>query len=130
MNIFAIIAIGVIGALLSVTLKSYRPEYGTMTGIATGILIIMLTSGNLIKVLEELRQIVDKTGLDVKYFKITLKVIGISYITQFASEVCRDSGENAIASKVDTAGKICVLLLTIPIISGFLNIIIDMLNIL
>ena len=116
------------GALLSVTLKSYRPEYGLMTGIATGTLIILLTTQNFINVINEIGKIVNKTGINTEYFKITLKVIGISYITQFAVEVCKDAGENAIAAKVDAAGKICVMLLTIPVISGFLNMIINMLN--
>ena len=116
------------GALLSVTLKSYRPEYGLMTGIATGILIILLTTNNFINVINEIGKIVNKTGINTEYFKITLKVIGISYITQFAVEVCKDAGENAIAAKVDADGKICVMLLTIPVISGFLNMIINMLN--
>lgn len=130
MNIFAIIAIGVIGALLSVAVKSYRPEYGIMTGIATGIIILLLITENIFNVAQELQKIVNKTGIDTEYFKITLKVIGISYITQFGVEVCRDAGENAIASKVDAAGKICVMILTIPVISGFLNMIIKMLDVL
>lgn len=128
MNIFGIIAIGIIGAVLSITIKSYRPEYGIITGIATGIIIMLMITENMFSVAEELQKIVNKTGLDTEYFKITLKVIGISYITQFGAELCRDAGENAIASKVDAAGKICVMLLTIPVISGFLNMIISMLN--
>lgn len=130
MNIFGIIAIGVIGALLSVAVKSYRPEYGIVTGAATGIIIMLLITENIFNVAQELRAIVDKTGIDTEYFKIILKVIGISYITQFGSELCKDAGENAIASKVDAAGKICVMLLTIPVISGFLNMIISMLAVL
>lgn len=128
MNIFGIIALGIIGTLLSITLKSYRPEYGIVTGIATGIIIMLLVSENMFNVASELQKLVSKTGIDTEYFKITLKVVGISYITQFGVEVCRDAGENAIASKVDAAGKICVMILTIPVISSFLNMIISMLN--
>ena len=130
MNIFTIIAIGIIGSLLSVTIKSYRPEYGLITGIATGIIILSLTCDNVFKVIEELREIILKTVIDIKYFKITLKVIGISYITQFSSEICKDAGENAISTKIEAAGKICVMLLTIPVISGFLNMIITILDVL
>lgn len=128
MNIFGIIALGIIGTLLSITLKSYRPEYGIVTGIATGIIIMLLVSENMFNVASELQKLVSKTGIDTEYFKITLKVVGISYITQFGVEICRDAGENAIASKVDAAGKICVMILTIPVISSFLNMIISMLN--
>lgn len=130
MNIFGIIAIGVIGALLSVSVKSYRPEYGIMTGLATGITVMLLITENIFSAAKELLDIINKTGIDTKYFKIVLKVIGISYITQFGVELCRDAGENAIASKVDAAGKICVMVLTIPVISGFLDIIIKMLKVL
>ena len=130
MNIFTIIAIGIIGSHLSITIKSYRPEYGLITGIVTGVIILSLATDNVFKVIEELREIISKTGIDTKYFKITLKVIGISYITQFASEICKDAGENAISSKIEAAGKICVMLLTVPVISGFLNMIINILDIL
>ena len=130
MNIFGIIAIGVIGAVLSVAVKTYRPEYGIMTGIATGVFIMLLITENIFGVLGDLKEIVEKTGIDIEYFTVILKVIGISYITQFGVELCRDAGENAIASKIDAAGKICVMVLTIPVISGFLNMIISMLAVL
>ena len=128
MDIFEIIALGIIGAILSVTLKAYRPEYAILSALGTGIVIILLTSRNLFSIIDSLRSIITKTGIDSRYFKIILKVIGISYITQFGVELCKDSGYNSIALKVDMAGKICVLTLTVPVISEFLNIIIKILN--
>ena len=128
MEIFEIIALGIIGTILSVTLKTYRPEYALLSALGTDILIILLTSRNLFSIIESLRSIITKTGIDSRYFKIILKVIGISYITQFGVELCKDSGYNSIALKVDMAGKICVLTLTVPVISEFLNIIIKILN--
>lgn len=128
MNIFSIIAIAVIGAILSVTLKTYRPEYAILTALATGIIIILLISQSIFSVIGSLQKIIAKTGINAKYFKIILKVLGISYITQFGVEICKDSGFNSIATKVDAAGKICVISLTVPVISEFLNIIIEILN--
>lgn len=128
MNIFEIIALAIIGALLSTTLKAYHPEYAVVTALGTCIIIILLTSQDLLSIIEGLRDIMTKTGIDSRYFKIILKVIGISYITQFGVDLCKDSGYSSIALKVDMAGKICVLTMTIPIISEFLNIIIKILN--
>ena len=128
MNIFRIIAVGVVGALLSTAVKSYRPEYGILTGTATGIIIMLMMCESLFDSVAAIREIIDKTGIDAAYFKITLKVIGISYISQFGTELCRDAGENAIAAKIDAAGKVCIMALTIPIISGFLELIIKMLS--
>lgn len=128
MNIFQIISIAIIGAFFSVTLKNYRPEYAMITALATGIFIIFIISQNIFSVIDSLQKIILKTGIDSRYFKIILKVVGISYITQFGSEICKDSGYNSIATKVDAAGKICVISLTIPVISEFLKLIIEILN--
>lgn len=128
MNVFAIIAIGIIGAVLAVTVKSYRPEYGMAVSIACGILIMLFMAESVADVAGELRAVVEKTGIDTNYFKIILKVTGVSYITQFGAETAKDAGENAIATKIDAAGKVAVMLLTVPVISGFLTVITDMLS--
>ncbi len=129
MNIFSIIAVGIIGALLSVAVKNYRPEYGVAVGVCTGVIIMLFVTENIFTSVRAIRELLEKTGIDMEYFSVILKVTGISYITRFGAELCRDAGENAIAMKIDTAGKICVMVLTIPIISGFLNIIIGMLEV-
>lgn len=128
MEIFEIIAIAIIGTFLSVMLKNYRPEYAMLTALSTGIFIILLLSQSIFSVVDSFRKIINKTGVDSGYFKIVMKVLGISYITQFGVDLARDSGYNSIATKLDTAGKICVISLTIPIISEFLNIFIKILN--
>ena len=128
MNIFEIIAIAIIGAILSSTLKSYRPEYAIISALGTGIIIFLALSRDIFSVIDGLQGIITKTGIDVRYFKVILKVTGISYLSQFASDLCKDSGHSSIAAKVDMAGKLCVISLTIPIISEFLNIVIKIIN--
>lgn len=130
MSIFKIIAVGMIGALIAAALKSYRPEFGIATAAVTGIAVMLMMTDGLFSAVKQIEETVEKTGIDTAYFKITVKVIGISYITQFASELCRDAGESAVASKIDSAGRLCVMVMTIPIISGFLDIIIGMLSLL
>lgn len=130
MDIFVIIAIGLIGAILSVTVRSYRPEYGVLISVTTGVIIMFLISESIFGVIEGLYDVATRTGIDTKYFKIIIKVIGISYITRFSVEICRDAGENAIAQKVDVAGKFAVMILTIPVISGFLDMIVEILSVL
>lgn len=128
MNVLKIIAVGTVGAVLSASLRTYRPEYGTMTAMATGLVIMAMMCDGLFSAVAAIREIIEKTGIDAEYFKITLKVIGISYVTQFAESVCRDSGENAIAEKLDAAGKVCIMALSVPIVSGFLDVIISLLS--
>lgn len=124
MDIFQIIAVALIGALLSITLKSYRPELAAIVGIATGILVIFMTVDSIAALFSAFEEIVEKSGIDARYFKLVVKIIGIAYISQFAGELLKDCGEGAIALKVEFAGKLCIMLLALPIISGFLDIVI------
>ena len=103
MDIFKIIGIGIVGGVLSITVKQYRREYAVMVGLATILAILFLTIGTLETAIEEISLITEKTGVDIRYFTAVIKVVGIAYITQFGAEILCDGGENAIALKVEIA---------------------------
>ena len=79
----------------------------------------------------------DKTGMvdakvwdmtnDIKAFdendfiKILLKITGISILLEYAVSICKDSGESAIANKIDLGGKVILVSMSIPIISTTIN---------
>lgn len=121
MDVFKITAVGVVGALLSVTVKAYKKELSMAVAIATGLVITGMVLLYMEDVFDTFSSLIEKTGINREYFSIILKVTGIAYISQFAAELCRDAGENAIALKVETAAKIAVVLLTIPVIREFLE---------
>ena len=52
---------------------------------------------------------------------------GIAILTEFAVSICKDSGEAAIASKVDMGGKVIMVSMSIPIIAGLLETILKLL---
>ena len=52
---------------------------------------------------------------------IILKVIGVAYICEFVSSVCKDAGESAVASKVEAGGKIIIVYLALPILTSLLD---------
>ena len=58
---------------------------------------------------------------------ILLKITGIAFLTEFAVSICNDSGETAIANKIDLGGKIIIIAISIPIISALLELIIKIL---
>lgn len=128
MDIFSIAALGIIGAILAVTVKQTRPELSVMVSLATCLVLLISTSTSLGEILNQFNQIVSKSGIDAEYFKISLKACAIAYVTEFASALCKDAGENAIAVKTQFAGKISILLLSIPIIFSFLSSISDLLD--
>ncbi|MDY3030596.1 MAG: SpoIIIAC/SpoIIIAD family protein [Clostridia bacterium] len=128
MDIFKIVLTGLAGGMLSLFLREYRREYAVITGLATAAAVLGFSLDALTEVIKSIRFITEKSGVDIKYFTIISKVVGIAYISQFGGELLRDCGENAVASKVELAGKIFILYLTTPIISSFLNVCIEAVN--
>lgn len=127
-DILKIIGIGLIGGILAMTVRQYRREFGVLTALATAIVVFIYAADMLGNIIIGLESLINETGVDIKYFTSVVKVVGIAYITQFGAEILRDSGENAIALKLELAGKIFIMGLTLPIISDFLRACIEAVN--
>lgn len=127
-DILKIIGIGLIGGILAMTVRQYRREFGILTALATAIVVFIYAADMLGNIIIGLESLINETGVDIKYFTSVVKVVGIAYITQFGAEILRDSGENAIALKLELAGKIFIMGLTLPIISDFLRACIEAVN--
>ena len=70
-----------------------------------------------------LKDIAEKAGVEGEYITLVLKVIGIAYVVQFASELCSDAGETAIASKIEFAGKVIIMTLSMPAVYSLMGVI-------
>ncbi|MBP3359482.1 MAG: stage III sporulation protein AD [Clostridia bacterium] len=130
MNIFQLVGIAVVGAVFSVILRRYRPEFAMFTAMATGIILLTYMLGALDKVFSMVDEMVRNTGVDSKYFVVLIKIIGVSYIAEISGEICRDAGEGAIAAKIEMVGKMFIMLLAMPIIKTFLEVCIDAISML
>ena len=128
MNISAIVGVGIVGAILAITVKSARPELGIGVSILTGIAIFTLVLPEITKILEEIKLLAQKSGVDFGYFEPVVKIIGICYITQFSAEIIKDAGECAISKKVELAGKIAILIMLLPILKRLISVIISTLG--
>lgn len=122
MDIFKIIGIGMAGGVLSAVLRRYKAEYALICGLATIGVILFMTLDTLTAALSVVKTLTERAGVDVRYISAVVKVLGIAYITQFGAEILRDGGENAIAVKVEMAGKVFILGLTLPIVQEFLEV--------
>lgn len=125
MEIFQIVGLGVVAAVIAIVLKAHRPEIAIQISLLTGIIILTVLLGKIAAVVDLLNSYAQKVNIDLIYFSTLLKIIGIAYIAEFGAEVCRDAGEGAIASKVELAGKVIIILLAVPIITSLLDLIIS-----
>ncbi len=123
MDIVKIIGVGIIALIISVIIKQYKPEFAMYISIIAGITILFLIIDKMYGIVTLLTNLSRKTGMNAEYLTILLKITGIAILTEFAVSICKDSGESAIASKIDLGGKVIVISMSIPIISALLEII-------
>lgn len=121
MNILQITAIGLITTLLVIIVKQQRPDIAMMISLAAGSVIFILLLGNIKTIASSVENMAQKANLDSIYITTVLKVIGIAYIAEFGSQICKDSGEGAIASKIELGGKILIMVLALPILTALLE---------
>ena len=116
MIIEKVIGIALVTVVLSVLLKSYRPEISLLISIISIGIMFVLISPYLKTTLNAFVNLSEQIGLNIKYMIIVIKVIGVAYITELGVEICRDSGENAIGTKVEICGKIIIIVMSLPVI--------------
>lgn len=128
MEIFPITIFALIGVILIVLLRQHqRPEIALILSITVGVLIFIPMVGKLGSILTVLRDLAGKANVNYVYLGTLLKIIGIAYIADFGAQICRDAGEGAVASKVEFAAKILVMLLALPIIIAILELLMRLL---
>ena len=121
MAVFKIVGIALMAVAASLVLRAYRPELGLQIAVAAGVLILMLTLGELIALSSFLSETLVRFQIDPGYLKVMLKVIGTAYLAQFAADLCRDAGESAVAGKVELAGRVLILALCLPVLMSILE---------
>ena len=123
MDVVQIIAVGFIAVIIIVVLKQYKPEYSMYVSIIAGAIIIFLSLDKITAIINLLTNLSKKSGINAEYLGILLKITVIAILTEFAVSICKDSGESAIASKIDFGGKVIVISMSVPIIYALLEII-------
>lgn len=127
MEIVKIIGVGLVALILIIILKQYKPEFTIYASIIAGAIILLMVMDKLYSIINLLSNISQKAGIGNKFLKIILKITGIAILTEFAVSICKDSGESAIASKIDLGGKIIIISISIPIITALLELVISIL---
>lgn len=127
MAIFKIIGIGIITVFSYIIVKQFKPEFAIIVGLAGSITLLMSISDTVISVINSFSNLAQKTGVSPDLFSLILKIIGVGYLTEFASNLCNDSGCSSIADKILLAGKVIIMIIALPIITNLVDIIVGLL---
>lgn len=128
MDIMQIVGIGLVAAILAIFLKQANsPVNAILVSLLVGVIIFISVLDEIAYVLAALDHLAVKAQVNQIYLSTILKIIGIAYVAEFGAQVCRDAGETAIASRIEFAAKILVLMLAVPILVAVLETIIRLL---
>lgn len=127
MDAAKIAAVGIIAAVLSLTIKKSNPEIAMQVGIGAGVLIFLMLLQYLAEAVEFIRNLTAQYAAAYEGFQVVLKIIAIAYITEFAVQSLKDAGEGAIASKVELAGKVIIMVVTLPLLGAFQELVLSLL---
>ena len=119
--IFSVVGIALVTTCICVLLKQWNPEISMMAALLCGILIFGIILVNLTPVLDTIGKLVAGVEFDSGYLSVVLKSLGICYVTQLAADTCRDSGYSSIASKVELAGKVSVIVIAMPLFTNLVQ---------
>ena len=122
-----LIAIGIIAAILAITIKKTNPELAVQVSIAAGVVIFFMLLSYLSSAIEMIRDFASQYQEVYDGITIVLKIIGIAYLCEFAIQVLRDAWEGAIASKVELGGKLITLFPTPTLLRSSTQIIVNIL---
>lgn len=121
MDIFAICIAAVAATILAVTLKRYNPEISMLLAIGAGVGIFVLVLSQIPQALSQISTLLSRAGLPLAYGQVLFKALGICFLCQFSSDACKDAGQSALASKVELAGKLMIVLLALPMLEDIVN---------
>lgn len=121
MEIVRIGLIGIVGVLLAVPLKSYKPEYGIYTGIAVCLVIFGYAARYFVEILSSMGQLRKYLEDNYGYLSVLLKAVGATYACEFCAGICKDAGYGGIAGQVEMLGKLYILLTGMPVLMTLLE---------
>ncbi|KUO50562.1 MAG: stage III sporulation protein AD [Desulfitibacter sp. BRH_c19] len=128
MEILQIVGLGLVTAIIIILVKQANsPTIAVILSILVGATIFLMMLTKIGAIIDILQQLADRANVNQFYLATILKIIGIAYIAEFGSQMCKDAGESAIASKIEFAAKILVMILAIPIFAAILESIIRLL---
>jgi stage III sporulation protein AD len=124
-----IAAIGIVTVLVGLLFKKGKEEYSAYISIAACLIIILMGISKLEVILNAIEQLQGYIQMNKAYVGILIKIIGITYVTEIASSLCKDSGYSAIGEQIELVGKLSILAISMPImlalletINGFLSV--------
>lgn len=116
-----IAVIGIMAIVLAILFKKGKEEYSLYISLAACTIILLWGIGKLEVILDAIEQLQGYIQMNKAYVGILIKIIGITYITEISSSLCKDSGYVSIGEQIELVGKLTILAISMPIMLALLE---------
>ncbi|MBE5941242.1 MAG: stage III sporulation protein AD [Lachnospiraceae bacterium] len=123
MSFFQIICGVLIGVLFAIKLKGIGSSFWIYISLGLSLFVLFYIINRLSFVMDFLNEVVNDIGLESGYFDILIKIVGISYLCEFASNLCKESGFLSVAGQIEMGGKLTMLVLSMPILFAIVDVV-------
>ena len=128
MSLVTVCMASVLVVLVAIKLKKMNAEYSTLLRIGACLFIVSFIVGRLGNVLDSIDRITGYININMEYISILLKMLGISYICEFATNICKDAGYGAIASHIELAGRVTMVVMSLPILFHVIDMVVRLMG--
>lgn len=113
-----VVLIGLVAVFAVLLLKVGKPEYAMAVSLAACVLILLFAGGTLTSVVGDLKKLFSYITLPNGYLKILFKILGVAYLAEFGSALCKDAGQSAISGQIELVGKLTILAISMPVVTS------------
>lgn len=121
MNIIKVCIIGMSFIIISGILKENKSSYSIYINMAVCIIIFFYVLSKLEILIELINEVQGYININAAYIKALVKMIGIAYVAEFTSSICKDAGYQAISGQIDIFGKLSILIVSVPVLKALLK---------
>ncbi len=126
MEILRIAGLALLGVFTALLLKNGKGEYSLIIGLAMTALVCSYVVINLLEVVNAIHQVWNSVAGNSEFLHILLRIVGITYVSDLTSNICKECGYATLAGQVAVAGKMGVLLAGFPIFMNLLNFVLEL----
>ncbi|HFK1515586.1 TPA: stage III sporulation protein AD [Bacillus cereus] len=112
-----IAGLGLVATFLAAVLNQHKSSITSLFIVFVGSVMFLLLIDQIHAILQMIERVASEAKVSNVYVETLLKIIGIAYIAEFGAQITKDAGQGAIASKIELAGKILILVMAIPILT-------------
>lgn len=124
-DMIQIVGLGLIATFLALVVKEQKPMFAFLLTVFVGVIIFLFLIDEIYQVIAMIDSIAKNANINMVYLQTILKIIGISYVAEFGAQIAKDAGQGSIASKIELAGKILIIVLAIPILTAIIEMILS-----